>query len=105
MPTKMLGGKKVEVDAEGFLVNPADWTEDVAKDIAKEEGIDELTEGHWKAVNFIRKDFAETGQIPSIRRMKNAGGISTGELYKLFPNGPAKKASKISGHGKPQGCV
>ena len=105
MPTKMLAGKEIEVDAEGFLVNPADWNEDIAKQIAQEEGIESLTDGHWKVINYIRKDFEETGQIPSIRRMKNAGGIPTGELYNLFPNGPAKKSAKIAGHGKPQGCV
>jgi tRNA 2-thiouridine synthesizing protein E len=105
MPTKMLGGKEVEVDAEGFMVNPADWTKDIATEIAKEEGIASLTEGHWKVINFIRKDFEETGQIPSIRRMKNAGSIPTGELYKLFPDGPAKKSAKVAGHAKPQGCV
>lgn len=105
MPTKTIAGKTVEVDADGFLVNPDDWTEEMAAEIAKEEGIEELTEGHWKVINFMRKDFKEKGQIPTIRRMKNAGGIPTGELYQLFPDGPAKKAAKISGLGKPQGCV
>ncbi len=104
MPTKILGGKEVEVDAEGYLVNPDDWTEEVAKDLAKEEGI-ELAEAHWKVINFIRKDAKETGQVPTIRRMKNAGGIPTSELYQLFPDGPAKKSAKIAGYGKPQGCV
>jgi len=104
MPTKILGGKEVEVDAEGYLVNPDDWTEEVAKDLAKEEGI-VLTEAHWKVINFIRKDAKETGQVPTIRRMKNAGGIPTSELYQLFPDGPAKKSAKIAGYGKPQGCV
>lgn len=105
MPTKTIAGKTVEVDADGFLVNPDDWTEEIAAEIAKEEGIEELTEGHWKVINFMRKDFKEKGQIPTIRRMKNAGGIPTSELYQLFPDGPAKKAAKISGLGKPQGCV
>jgi TusE/DsrC/DsvC family sulfur relay protein len=105
MPTKNFAGKEVEVDAEGFLLNPADWTKEIAQAIAKEEGIDTLKEGHWKVVNFIRKDFEETGQIPTIRRMKNAGGIATGDLYQLFPDGPAKKSAKIAGHAKPQGCV
>ncbi|GAB4369135.1 MAG: TusE/DsrC/DsvC family sulfur relay protein [Calditrichia bacterium] len=105
MPTKTIAGKTVEVDAEGYLVNPEDWNEDIARELAKEEGIPELTEAHWKVINFIRKDFQETGQVPTIRRMKNAGGIPTGELYQLFPDGPAKKSAKIAGFGKPQGCV
>jgi tRNA 2-thiouridine synthesizing protein E len=104
MSTKTFAGKTVEVDNEGFLVNHKDWTEEMAPEIAKEEGI-QLTEAHWKVIRFIRKDFQETGQIPTIRRMKTAGGIPTNELYELFPQGPAKKSAKIAGFGKPQGCV
>lgn len=105
MPTKTIAGKTVEVDAEGFLVNPDDWTEEMAAELAKEEGIDELTERHWAVIRFMQKDFKEKGQIPTIRRIKNVAGVPTGELYQLFPQGPAKKAAKIAGLGKPQGCV
>ena len=92
-------------DAEGFLVNPEDWNEEIAVQIAKEEGIEELTEAHWKVIRFMRQEFKEKGQIPTIRRIKNAGVVSVQELYQLFPEGPAKKAAKIAGLGKPQGCV
>ncbi len=105
MPTKTIAGKTVEVDAEGFLVNPDDWNEDIAKELAKEEGINELTETHWKVIHFMRQDYKERGQIPTIRRIKNAGGVPVQDLYKLFPDGPAKKAAKIAGLSKPQGCV
>ena len=104
MPTKTFAGKTVEVDNEGFLLHHTDWSEEMAPEIAKEEGI-QLTEAHWKVIRFIRKDFQETGQIPTIRRLKNVGGIPTNELYELFPQGPAKKSAKIAGFGKPQGCV
>jgi tRNA 2-thiouridine synthesizing protein E len=100
-----LAGKTVEVTEEGFLVNPDDWTEDMAPALAESEGIYELTDQHWKVINFMRNDFQEKGQIPTIRRMKNAGGIPTKELYEMFPKGPAKKAAKIAGLGKPQGCI
>ena len=105
MPTKTIAGKTIEVDADGFLVNPDDWNEEIAKELAKEEGITELTEQHWKVIHFMRQDYKERGQIPTIRRIKNAGGVPVQELYKLFPDGPAKKAAKIAGLGKPQGCV
>lgn len=105
MPTKTYAGKTVEVTDEGFLVNPDDWTEEMAPEIAKEEGIEELTDMHWKVIRFMREDFKEREQIPSIRRMKNVGGIPTADLYKLFPGAPAKKAAKIAGLGKPEGCV
>ncbi|HEY3293990.1 MAG TPA: TusE/DsrC/DsvC family sulfur relay protein [bacterium] len=105
MATKTLAGKTVEVDEEGFLKNPADWTEAMAPELALEDGISELTDGHWKVIRFMRDDFTASGQIPTIRRIKNAGGIPTNVLYELFPNGPAKKAARAAGLGKPQGCV
>ncbi|NOX37568.1 MAG: TusE/DsrC/DsvC family sulfur relay protein [Calditrichaeota bacterium] len=104
MATKTIAGKSIEVDAEGFLLNPDDWNEAIAEALAREEGI-ELTEEHWKVIRFMRQDFKERGQIPTIRRIKNAGGIPVQDLYRLFPDGPAKKAAKIAGLGKPQGCV
>ncbi len=105
MASKTYAGKTVEVDEEGFLVNSGDWTEEMAPELAKEVGIDTLTETHWKVIRFMREDFKEKGQIPTIRRIKNAGGVPTKEVYDAFPDGPAKKAALISGLGKPQGCV
>jgi len=105
MATKNYAGKTVEVDDEGFLVNYEDWTEDMAPEIAAEIGIDGLNDMHWKVINFMRADYKEKGQIPTIRRIKNAGGVPTKDVYNLFPEGPAKKAAMISGLGKPQGCV
>jgi tRNA 2-thiouridine synthesizing protein E len=105
MASKTYAGQSIEVDTDGFLTNPEDWSEDIAKELAKEEGINELTEMHWKIINFMRTDFKEKGQIPTIRRLKNTGGVPIKEIYQLFPDGPAKKAARISGLGKPQGCV
>ncbi len=105
MPSKTFAGKTVEVDDEGFLVNPDDWTEEMAPELAREVGIDSLNDTHWKVIRFMREDFKEKGQIPTIRRIKNAGDVGTKEVYAQFPNGPAKKAALISGLGKPQGCV
>ncbi len=105
MSTQTFAGKAVEVNEEGFLVNPDDWSEDMAKELAESVGIYELTDLHWKVIRFMRSDFAERGQIPTVRRIKNTGGVPTKDIYRLFPDGPAKKAALISGLGKPQGCV
>ena len=104
MASKLLAGKTVEIDDEGFLLNPADWQEAMAAELAKEEGI-ELTDAHWKVIRFMRDDFKAKGQIPTVRRITTSGAATTKELYGLFPGGPAKKAAKIAGLGKPQGCV
>ena len=105
MPTKNYAGKEVEVTEDGFLTNHEDWSKEIAPGLAKDEGIDALTDEHWKVIDFMRDDFKAKGVAPSIRRLNKAGGVSTKDMYRLFPDGPAKKAAKISGLGKPQGCV
>ncbi|RMF27558.1 MAG: TusE/DsrC/DsvC family sulfur relay protein [Chloroflexi bacterium] len=100
-----IAGKRVEFDDEGFMVNPDDWTPEIAKALAREEGIEELTDRHWKVIEFCRADFKARGEPPTLRRITKAGGIPTKELFKLFPKGPAKKVARIAGLGKPQGCV
>lgn len=105
MPTREIAGKTVEVDGEGFLVNPNDWTKEMAPILAKEEGIDQLTDQHWQVIDFSRADFAQKGEAPTLRRITKEGGVSTKELYQLFPKGPAKKVARISGLGKPTGCI
>jgi tRNA 2-thiouridine synthesizing protein E len=44
----------VQRDAEGFFVDPGQWTEEMADAIARENGIDELTERHWIVIRFMR---------------------------------------------------
>ncbi|GAB6154916.1 TusE/DsrC/DsvC family sulfur relay protein [Desulfosporosinus burensis] len=102
---KVIAGNSVDVTEEGYLTNIAQWNKEIAEAIAKEIGIDELTEGHWKVIEFLQKDFAATEKMPTIRRVKNAGGIATKELYGLFPEGPILKAAKIAGLSKPVSCV
>ena len=104
MSQKQIAGITIDVDDEGYMTNHAQWNRDVAAALAKEEGID-LTEGHWKVLDFIDKDFKEKSAVPGMRRMNKVGGIETKELYSLFPNGPIKKATKIAGYPKPVSCV
>lgn len=105
MATKTICGTSVEVNEEGFLVNPADWTKDMAVELAKEEGIETLTEAHWKVIEFCRQSASTTGKAPTLRTITNNAGVSTKELFTLFPKGPAKKVARIAGLGKPEGCV
>ena len=102
---KEILGKSLAIDADGNLVNLNDWNEEIAGEIAKEEGINELTEQHWKVINYMRKVFSETGDAPSIRKLTKESGVDTKTLYALFPKGPAKKAAKIAGLPKPKGCI
>ncbi len=105
MATKVIAGKTVEVNEEGFLVNPSEWTKEIAVELAKEEGIAELTESHWKVIDFSRQSAETTGSAPTLRTISSGSGVNTKELFSLFPKGPAKKVAKIAGLGKPEGCV
>lgn len=105
MTTKEYAGKIIELDGDGNLVNRNDWDENVAKAIAAEEGIENLTDRHWKVINFMRKEFQTKGDAPSIRKLTKESGVETKELYSLFPKGPAKKAARIAGLPKPTGCI
>ena len=105
MPTFEVEGKKYDVDEDGFLEEPALWTEDVAKDFAKSESIDALTDGHWKVINYIRNYYLQFGIAPMVRKVCKETGYKLSEIYQLFPSGPAKGACKLAGLPKPTGCV
>lgn len=105
MTTKEIAGISVNIDDEGYLTDHTVWNKDIAAEIAKEEGIDPLTERHLEVIEFMRKEYDEKGAAPSIRRLNKLNVVPTKELYALFPGGPAKKAAKIGGLGKPQGCI
>jgi tRNA 2-thiouridine synthesizing protein E len=97
--------ENVALNEEGFMTNPDEWTEEIAMTIAKKEGIEVLTEDHWKIINYCRGTRGTNGSSPTLREITNGAGITTKELFKLFPKGPAKKVAKISGLSKPEGCV
>lgn len=105
MPTRDIAGKTVQVNDEGFMTNPAEWTKEIAATLASEEGISELTAAHWKVIDFCRQDAKSSGKAPTLRRITSGSGITTKDLFALFPKGPAKKVARISGLGKPEGCV
>jgi tRNA 2-thiouridine synthesizing protein E len=97
--------ENITVNDEGFMTNPNEWTKEIAEVMAKQEGIENLTEDHWKIINFCRETGLASGSAPTLRQITTGTGLSTKELFALFPKGPAKKVAKISGLGKPEGCV
>ncbi len=106
MPTKTIAGKVVQVNDEGFMTDPNEWDKDIAAEIAKEEGLTELTEAHWKVIDWSRETAQGlNGKSPTLRQITTGTGVTTKELFALFPKGPAKKVARIAGLGKPEGCV
>ncbi len=100
---KTIAGVNVSVNEEGYLTNPEQWNEDIAREIAQEEGI-ELTDKHFEVLNFLREQFNE-GAALTIRKLGNSGITDIKGLYQLFPGGPLKKSSRIAGIPKPASCV
>ncbi len=105
MTTATYAGTTVELNVEGFFVDPSQWTPEIAVELARNEGIDPLTPEHWQVVDFMRKEFAEKGTGPTVRVLGKTSGVSVKELYLLFPKGPAKVAARIAGIPKPKGCI
>ncbi|HEY7565506.1 MAG TPA: TusE/DsrC/DsvC family sulfur relay protein [Acidimicrobiia bacterium] len=99
-----MAGREVHVDNEGFMTEYDEWNEELAKQLAANIGID-LSDDHWKAIRFLRDDYAVQGETATLRRVSTVGGIPTKDLFGLFPKKPAKKMAYIAGLPKPVGCV
>ena len=105
MPIFEVNGKKYDVDEDGFLQEPSIWNQEVACDFASTEGVAELTENHWKVINYLRNYYLQFGIAPMIRKLCKETGFKLSEIYQMFPSGPAKGACKLAGLPKPTGCV
>ena len=104
-------GKEIATDADGYLKESAQWSEAMAVSIAENEGIT-LSPEHWEVVRFVRDFYLEFNTSPAIRMLVKAMANKFGEekgnsryLYRLFPKGPAKQATKIAGLPKPVKCI
>jgi len=105
MPTVTYAGHDVIVNDEGFFTDPSRWREEMAPEIAKAAGIDELTPRHWQVITFMRDQYRVKGTGPTVRVLGKTSGVGVKELYQLFPRGPAKTAARIAGIPKPRGCI
>lgn len=104
-------GKQIETDSSGYLANIADWNEAVAEAIAQRENI-KLSPAHWEVIYFVRNFYQEYNTSPAIRMLVKAMADKLGAdkgnsryLQRLFPEGPAKQATKIAGLPKPAKCL
>ena len=104
MTVTTIGTAQVHVDAEGFLTDYDEWSEDLARQLATQIGI-ELTAAHVEVLRFLRADYAEQGETATLRRVFTRTGVPIKQLFTLFPGKPAKKMAYIAGLPKPVGCV
>jgi TusE/DsrC/DsvC family sulfur relay protein len=104
MPTTTIAGHAVEVNDEGFLTQPDQWSDELGGELARLIGI-ELTEPHWKLVHFLREDYSRQGETATLRRVSTQTGTPVKSIFELFPGKPAKKMAYVAGLPKPKGCV
>lgn len=102
---------QIATDHDGYLLDLSQWNENVAKMIAERENI-ELTPAHWEVIYFVRAFYQEYQTSPAIRMLVKAMAEKLGAdkgnsryLQKLFPEGPAKQATKLAGLPKPAKCL
>ncbi|NNF03454.1 MAG: TusE/DsrC/DsvC family sulfur relay protein [Rhodothermales bacterium] len=101
--TQTIANVPVDLDAEGYLTDPTQWTPDVAREIAAEYDID-LTDKHFEVIEYLRSANADGAKL-SIRRIGKSGIVDIKGFYDLFPGGPLKVSSRIAGIPKPASCV
>ncbi len=100
----VISGRRVDVNAEGFLVHPEQWDEALGVALAEQLG-QPLTDEHWQVIRFLRADFEGRQETATLRRTAMVGGFPTKQLFELFPGKPAKRMAYIAGLPKPKGCV
>lgn len=99
-----IAGIRLDVTEEGYLTDVSQWTKEIAIEIAKQEGIEELTEKHWEVLYWIQEQVKNDVAL-SIRGVKKSGVVNIKEFYALFPGGPLKVSTKIAGVPKPKSCI
>jgi TusE/DsrC/DsvC family sulfur relay protein len=103
MSERTYANVSVQCNDQGYLEDLNQWTKEVGNAIAEEEGIT-MTDKHWEVVDFIQNQYRN--EIPlTIRKVGKSGVVSIKEFYQLFPDGPLKKSSRISGIPKPVSCI
>lgn len=98
-----VNGKTIEADANGYLADHNDWSEEVAKVIAEQEGVP-LKQEHWDIIEYLRNEYLNNGgnqpnERTILKAMSDKWGrkVSSKEMYELFPHMPSKQGAKVAG--------
>ena len=100
---KIIEGKTISVNEEGYLTNFTQWDKNIGEAISKEVYI-ALTPRHWQVIDYLQDEFKKESPL-SIRKIGKSGVVDIKEFYALFPNAPLKTATKIAGIPKPASCI
>jgi tRNA 2-thiouridine synthesizing protein E len=101
---RFIAGRDVYFDSEGFLADPSQWSEEIVELLARESGIDQLDENHWRVIHFIREYYLQNGRAPLHRELKKGIGMALMEIEGLFPGGIKMGARLLAGLPNPKSC-
>lgn len=104
MAQKEIAGKTIDLDEKGYMTDLNQWTKEIAIELAKENGIDSLSDKHWEVIEYLQKCHKENITL-SIRKVGKSGVATIKELYQLFPGGPLKISTLVAGIPKPASCI
>ncbi|MNF43124.1 MULTISPECIES: TusE/DsrC/DsvC family sulfur relay protein [unclassified Pseudomonas] len=111
MNSLTLGARRIELDKDGYLVDLADWSTEVATALAAAEEL-ELSPEHWEILELLRGFYQEYQLSPATRPLIKYTALKLGpdkgnslHLNRLFKGTPAKLAAKLAGLPKPTNCL
>ena len=102
---RLIAGRKILFDKEGFLWHVEDWTEEMAEALASECGIERLSDRQWQVIHFLRDYFSYHERAPLNRDLKAGLGISLMQLEGLFLGGMRRGARRVAGLPNPRACT
>jgi tRNA 2-thiouridine synthesizing protein E len=101
---RIVAGKEIVLDGEGFLKNPSLWSEELAQILARETGLDPLTADHWRVLRFIHDYYLKEGKAPLNHKIKQGTGFSIMVLERMFPGGVKYGLLRLAGMPNRKGC-
>jgi tRNA 2-thiouridine synthesizing protein E len=101
---RIIAGREIVFDSEGYLLDPTQWTEGVAQDLARESGLTIMSDTHREVIRFLREYYLQNGRAPLHRQLKSGTGLSLMEIESLFPGGLRHDARRWAGLPNPRSC-
>jgi dissimilatory sulfite reductase related protein len=98
-------GNHILFDAEGFLEDPDDWSESVARALARESGHLQMTEDHWRVLRFLRNYYYQNGRAPLNKQLRTGLGMRISDIQGLFSEGIKYGARRLAGLPNPKSCM
>lgn len=86
-------------DEDGFLSETSTWTRELAREIARLDGLGALERDHWTVIEYIRDRYFRLGAIPLMRRVCRANNLNADAVKQLF--GSCRTLWRVAGLPNP----